>query len=303
MKGYIISLFTLLIFIVLYLNRMDAQPVIGTYPPQIHQQICQESTFTRYLNVFNEGDALLTFTAAWSPAPVGWAMASPMSGQIEPGDTTLIQFDFNSAGLPIENYLIDFVISSNDPADPEHTVLCMLHVQDLHIILTPDEDSICMGCTTKLNTSVFGCSEAYYFSWISDPPGFTSTEKSPVVSPYENTIYIVTVTDGGYSKQDSVGIIVNGATGLMVIHQLSGISVYPNPGNDVLKVKFNSDITGQGFIVISDLSGRMLQSEDVFLENGPNELSFRTGSLIPGVYLLSVKTEKTLQQVSKIVIN
>jgi hypothetical protein len=225
-----------------------------------------------------------------------------MSGQIEPGDTTLIRFDFNSTGLPIENYLTDYVISSNDPADPEHTVLCMLHVQDLHISINPEEDSVCMGCTTKLNTSVFGCSEAYLFSWVSSPPGFASTEKSPVVSPLENTMYIVTVTDGNYSKKDSVGIIVTGTTGITEIMKLSGISVYPNPGKGLLNIKFNTEFTGQGLIGISDLSGRILQSEIVFINRGFNELSFRTDKLDAGVYLFSLQAEKNLLTISKIVV-
>lgn len=272
-------------------SQTDANPQIEIYPPQIHQQICQESTFTRYLNIINTGDQTLIYTAAFSPDTVNWVAAAPLNGIVQPGDTSLVEFNFNSVGLPVENYLADFVISSNDPFTPEKVVLTMLHVQDLHITINPDEDSICMGCSTKLNTSVFGCSEAYYFSWTSDPPGFYSTEKSPSVSPEESTIYMVTVTDGGYSKADSVEIFVNGTIGLPENHVLSGISIFPNPVNYIFKVRFSSEYYGQGFIKINDMSGRMVQSEKIFIEEGLNELSIQIFDCEPGVYLLSVHSD------------
>ncbi len=266
-------------------------PQIDTYPPQIHQQICQESTFTRYLNVLNLGDETLIFTGAFSPDTVGWATASPLSGVIEPDDTSIIEFNFNSSGLPINNYLADFVISSNDPLTPELAVLCMLHVQDLHIILEAEDDTVCSGCSTILNAIVFGCSEAYSFSWASIPPGFTSTLKSPVVSPLVTTTYIVTVTDGGYSKMDSIEIAVEGPIGISENQAGHGIAVYPNPVADAVKVSFNTSFSGHGIIRIMDISGRVLYSEDVWLEKGTNEFTMQTGDINRGVYLLSVQAE------------
>ena len=289
MKRYVKHIVILLLFGALNPYHSSSQPNIGTYPPQIHQQICQESTFTRYLDVFNTGNATLYFTATYSPGPVGWVTASPLSGQIPPGDTIQIEFFFNSAGLPIDNYYNDLVISSNDPDDPDHAVLAMLHVQDLTILLNPDQDSICLGCSTKLNTIVFGCSEMYTYSWTSEPPGFSSTEKSPVVSPEVTTIYTVTVTDGGYSKQNSVEIKVEATTGLNDNEIISGLSIFPNPGNGLIKLKFYSDYDVAGKVHIADLAGRIIQSGDIYIMAGMNELAVWTGSIRKGVYLLSVQ--------------
>jgi hypothetical protein len=304
MKRYI---FSVLLYIgILQGYAQERSPRIATYPPQIHQQICQESTFTRYLDVLNTGDETLIFTANFSTDTSDWATASPLNGQIQPGDTAQIEFNFNSAGLEIDNYYIDFVISSNDPEDPEHTVLCMLHVQDLHIILEADEDTVCSGCSANLNTIVFGCSEAYSFSWGSIPPGFSSTLKSPLVSPLVTTTYIVTVTDGGYSKQDSIQIIVPGTTGIDDQAIYPDVKVYPNPVADAVKISFNSSFPGQGIIRIMDISGSALHSEEVWLEKGNNELTLQTGTIRSGVYLLSVQAEneegKAFLSVSKIVV-
>ena len=292
MRKCIICAVVLLVLSVFCHGQEGGVPEIGVYPPQIHQQICQESTFTRYLDVINYGDATLNFTAAFSPNPVSWVTAAPLSGQVEPGDTSLIEFNFNSAGLPLANYIVDFVISSNDPENPELVVLTMLHVQDLTILLTPDEDSICQGCSTQLTTIVFGCSEQYSFSWTSDPPGFYSTEKSPVVSPQVNTVYTVTVTDGNYSKQDSVEITVYGTTGIPENQYNSEVTVYPNPVNDQIKLKFISDYKGPGMIEISDLSGRIVLSEAVYIDEGLTGMSIRIADLEPGLYLLTVLSDE-----------
>jgi hypothetical protein len=302
MKRYL-KTFILLIFSIIFYNQVNSQPGIGTFPPQVHQQICQESTFTRYLSVFNTGDATLSFTAGFSPNPVSWVTATPLGGEIQPGDTSLIEFDFNSTGLPLDNYYIDFLISSNDPDNPELVVLTMLHVQDLTILLTPDEDSICMGCSTQLNTIVFGCSEQYSFNWTSDPPGFYSTEKSPVVSPQVNTLYTVTVTDGGYSKEKSVEIKVYGTTGLSENQSMSNVTVYPNPCDEQVTVKFISDMKDTGMLRISDLTGRLIHSEDVMINEGLNELTIPTGGFEKGVYLLSLQAGKTNLVYKKIMLN
>lgn len=289
MKKYLIGFCIFLIFIVFNYNRGNAQPLIGTYPPQVHQQICQESTFTRYLEVFNSGDEALVFNAVLSPDTVAWVSASPLSGEIGPGDTALIEFNFNSTGLPLDNYYADLIISSNDPVNPEVAVLAMLHVQDLTIFLEPDEDSICQGCSTQLNVIVLGCSEMYAFNWTSDPPGFASTEKSPVVSPLVNTTYTVTVTDGGYSSQKSVEIKVEGSSGMNDNSYLSEIKIYPNPGSGQIVVKFLSELNVQGLISIIDFAGKTLQTEEMTIELGINELPVKLVNLAPGMYHLTVQ--------------
>lgn len=266
-------------------------PHISIFPPQMHQQICLESTFTRYLDIFNTGDTTLNYNASFSTDTVSWVTAAPLNGQIQPGDTSQMEFNFNSAGLPIDNYYIDLLISSNDPENPELEVLTMLHVQILNILINPDQDSICAGCFTQLITSVFGCSEAYSFGWDSDPSGFSSDEKSPVVSPQVNTTYTVTVTDGNYSSQKSVEIKVYGSSGITEDGLVSNVSVYPNPCDEVCVIKFSSEYQGKGHINIIDIAGAIIQTVPVTIDNGLNEILIRTGNIDPGAYLLSIQAD------------
>lgn len=267
-----------------------SQPRIGFFPPQVHQQICRQSTFTRYLEVFNTGKDNLLWNAIFTPGPYDWVTASPVEGVIEPGDTVQIGFYFNSEGLPIDNYYAYLQINSNDPDFPDTTVLAMLHVQDLTIILEPESDSICSGCSTRITQHVFGCSEVYSFIWTSDPPGFYSSEKSPEVSPVINTTYKVTVTDGGYSSQDSVLIRVYGNSGTSEYPGMTQFLVYPNPAGDCINLKFNSERNGKGNLVLNDLSGKLVHSENISFQKGINELFFYASDLAPGMYILIVES-------------
>jgi len=233
----------------------------------------------------------LNYNASFSPNAVSWVTAAPLSGQIQPGDTSQIIFNFNSAGLPIDNYYIDLIISSNDPKIPELDVLTMLHVQVLNILINPEQDSICQGCFTQLITSVFGCSEAYSFAWASDPPGFSSTEKSPVVSPQVNTTYTVTVTDGNYSSQKSVEIKVYGSSGIKEDRLVSNLSVFPNPCDEACVIKFRSEYLGDGLINIIDLTGAVLKTTPVIIIKGLNEFTIRTDNIDAGAYLLTLEAD------------
>ena len=289
MKKIIIS--ALVSMLASALCQGQAGPQINIFPPQMHQQICQESTYTRYLQIFNTGDSTLYYNAVISPDTISWMSVSPLIGQVQPGDTSLIEFDFNSAGLPLNNYYADLIVRSNDPKDSVIVVLTMLHVQVLTIVINPEQDSICLGCSTQLVTHAFGCSEAYTFSWASDPPGFSSYEKSPVVSPQVTTTYTVTVTDGNFSDRKSVLIKVAGPSGIKEDRLVSGVSVYPNPCDEAFTIKFISDYHGSGHINITDLAGAIVLAVQVTIIKGMNEILLQTSDINPGTYLLSLQAD------------
>ena len=267
---------------------IHAQPQIGVYPPQIHQQICQESTFTRQLDVINYGNEPMNWNAGFTPGPYTWVTASPSEGLIGPKDTVQISFYFNSSGLAIDNYYAYLQINSNDPVHPDTTILAMLHVQQMDIFIEPESDSICFGCNTTLNTMVFGCSEDRQYNWTSDPPGFQSTEKSPVVAPAGNTKYIVTVTDGGGTARDSAYIKVYGSSGIDELDK-SLVNLYPNPAHGKFSVYINSSNEGAGLLNISDFSGRLVYIKEIELKKGNHGYEIGKHDLIPGIYLLNVE--------------
>lgn len=72
---------------------------------------------------------------------------------------------------------------------------------------------ICKGDTTQLHALAGGGNVGHYsYSWVSNPPGFTSTDPEPFVNPVVNTLYTVTVDDNFN--------VANGST---------TVSIYPEP--------------------------------------------------------------------------
>jgi hypothetical protein len=68
--------------------------------------------------------------------------------------------------------------------------------------------AICPGGSSQLDVTATG-GEVYTYSWTSNPPGFISHLKNPVVSPDVTTTYIATITNGPCSATDSITITVN----------------------------------------------------------------------------------------------
>lgn len=76
----------------------------------------------------------------------------------------------------------------------------------VNINATPNE--ICVGASVQLTANVSGGSN-YGYSWVSDPPGFTSNIPDPVVAPEVTTTYFLTVSSGECTETSSVTIPVS----------------------------------------------------------------------------------------------
>ncbi len=74
-------------------------------------------------------------------------------------------------------------------------------------VAVPEE--ICFGGTSVLFSNAGGGSGVYNYYWTSEPPGFSSNDPNPVVSPTVTTIYYLTVYDGFNTVEDSVVVTVH----------------------------------------------------------------------------------------------
>ncbi|HRY33356.1 MAG TPA: dockerin type I domain-containing protein [Bacteroidales bacterium] len=79
----------------------------------------------------------------------------------------------------------------------------------LAVSVSSDPDTICFGETTHVLASASGGSGNYTYSWVSVPPGFTSTEMNPAVTPALTTTYLVTISDGVNTASGSTEVHVN----------------------------------------------------------------------------------------------
>jgi hypothetical protein len=78
--------------------------------------------------------------------------------------------------------------------------------------------ALCQGDSSQLDVAATG-GEVYVYSWISNPSGFTSDLKNPVVTPAVTTTYLITIKNGPCSATDSVTINVNPVPSTPVITQ------------------------------------------------------------------------------------
>ncbi|MEO6691601.1 MAG: T9SS type A sorting domain-containing protein, partial [Saprospiraceae bacterium] len=71
-------------------------------------------------------------------------------------------------------------------------------------------------------------------------------------------------------------------------------SVYPNPASDFVKIKFPATQTGTARIELTDVTGRILLSQNILINNiGENIFSINTNSITSsGIYFLNFLTEK-----------
>jgi hypothetical protein len=120
----------------------------------------------------------------------------------------------------------DYSSMTVDPADPSlfwytqeyypvtadyewHTRIAAFTFKDILDIKAVAESSvICNGQSDPLDVEVSGGNGTNTYSWTSIPAGFTSTLKNPVVTPESQTIYIVNVSSGNQSRNDTIMVDV-----------------------------------------------------------------------------------------------
>ncbi len=68
---------------------------------------------------------------------------------------------------------------------------------------------ICGGGSTQLHALPSGGNPEYTYSWTSSPPGFTSTESDPVITPSVSSTYKVIVNDGFNETESTVSVVVS----------------------------------------------------------------------------------------------
>ncbi len=93
-------------------------------------------------------------------------------------------------------------------SDPSQVIVTVTGFA-LNITPTAAKPAICFGNTTRLYAMAGGGSGNYTFSWTSYPPGFSSTDENPVVTPLSTTTYYLYVNDGYNSDTGSVIVHVN----------------------------------------------------------------------------------------------
>ncbi len=137
-----------------------------------------------------------------------WISLEPDEGTVAVGDSMFIDLKFNATDLETGTYTDQIKFVTNDLDTPVYIIPITLNVTDLTVDVTIDPEGLCIGSSAQLSAIPQGGTGNYTYTWTSVPEGFTSDEQNPVVTPLENTRYIVAVNDGVLTMSDSAEVAV-----------------------------------------------------------------------------------------------
>ncbi|MBL7933433.1 MAG: T9SS type A sorting domain-containing protein, partial [Bacteroidia bacterium] len=138
--------------------------------------------------------------------------------------------------------------------------------------------------------------------------GVIATNKDSVMVPdfflmQGSNLVTLTVTDTTKLSQDtshandhiySVSWVVNYSTvGIKEVKSKLELSLFPNPANEVLNIKYNlKEESGIGISII-DMNGKVIVREKPYrAKPGAYENSIDVRSLVPGNYIVSIKLDQ-----------
>ena len=112
-------------------------------------------------------------------------------------------------------------------------------------------------------------------------------------------------TTSNSANMSAVAILINNATGEIINAEKQAISaanvnemetialnVYPNPASDVLNVTFEAN-NADFVITLTDLQGRVISSKEMTNLNGTQVVTFATGDVAAGSYIVTVASNGT----------
>ncbi len=70
---------------------------------------------------------------------------------------------------------------------------------------------------------------------------------------------------------------------------VSNVTLFPNPANETLNIRFTSKTSGKVKIVLYDLAGKKLMESEYSVVSGSNDLLFVVGNLPEGAYIVDIR--------------
>ena len=135
-------------------------------------------------------------------------------------------------------------------------------------------------------------------SWTAKNSGLTDQDIQSLASS-GNYIFVGTYTGGIFRAK--LSDLITDVEERMKISS-AGISIFPNPSVNTIKIKYSNDMSGQTKITLTDLNGNIkleqVQSSDI---TGEQTATIDTSTLKAGTYFVKVEAGK-VSTVNKVVI-
>jgi hypothetical protein len=153
---------------------------------------------------------MLDGTGSYDPDtdPITFHWISPPG--ITLSDSTAVNPTFISP-VTLTIQVLTFVLRVNDGfvnSAPDTVILTIYPPPLLTVQAQANPKVICPGGSSQLTAYPSGGFGNYTYLWSSQPAGFTSTQRTPVVAPAVNTMYTVQLSDGVSTTQASVTVTI-----------------------------------------------------------------------------------------------
>lgn len=150
-------------------------------------------------------------------------------------------------------------------------------------------------CTTESDTLIANCTNyTGTFSWTA----VSIISPSVIVSPTVNTIYTVTATNANScSGYAFATVVVNPCVGIKEIHENNTITVFPNPTNEIVFVRSETENRNQAVKIFNAL-GQEIANAD--LKNKEAELKIPDAA---GIYIMKIFENDKAILIKKIIKN
>lgn len=214
--------------------------------------------------VSNDSNAMMITQRAWGKSDL-WVMEEGKTIDVISGQSYTIQFDFKDFFyVPVTSIDVGFG-SGYTWSGP---------------ILTQPKVTLSSGFTFSdygtQNVNITAASSGsvnlvFHLNW-----GYQPTQQ---IVDYIKNISVCTMT------QPELALAENAPTTM---------SVYPNPAEEVLNIRGNFGVSGEGVLQIRTLQGILMNSYTVRIYEGLNTIPVRIGELPEGMYLISIRTSNSL---------
>jgi hypothetical protein len=88
---------------------------------------------------------------------------------------------------------------------------------------------------------------------------------------------------------------LTGATSIVKNENPTSFTVYPNPGNGVITLNFNTPNEKQTIVQVMDITGKMMLSENLNLAAGTSKQTLDVSSFAKGSYFIKIMDKETVE--------
>lgn len=154
-----------------------------------------------------------------------------------------------------------------------------------NVSITPNPAITCSGVPITLTAT--SPASASSFTWsVASGPISTASAITPTLGSSQS--FSVSVTSGTCTVQTAITVSVSTCTGIDEQVLAEGLSVYPNPVDDLLTIRLSDVVSGMT-VCVQGIDGRIVKSVPL----SENEAQLDLSDLSEGVYLMTVYSGNT----------